>query len=72
MVNNKIVPTSPSLTNEKTLKTLVENRTIYGLEACELNLFETYKKSEVAKITLRLKRLTLNLKLINKKQKWVL
>jgi len=50
MVNNKIVPTSPSLTNEKTLKTLVENRTIYGLEACELNLFETYKKSELVSL----------------------
>jgi AraC-like DNA-binding protein len=35
------------LTSEKLLKTLVENRTIYNLESCELNLFETYEKSEL-------------------------
>lgn len=42
----KNVPSSPGLTNEKLLKTLVENRTVYNLENCELNLFETYQKSE--------------------------
>jgi AraC-like DNA-binding protein len=36
----------PSLTNEKSLKTWVENRTIYSLEQCELNLFETYEESQ--------------------------
>ncbi len=36
---------SPKLTNENSLKTLVENRTVYNLENCELNLFETYQKS---------------------------
>ncbi len=41
----KNVPSSPGLTNEKLLKTLVENRTVYNLENCELNLFETYQKS---------------------------
>ncbi len=35
----------PSLTKENSLKTLVENRTVYNLENCELNLFETYQKS---------------------------
>lgn len=38
---------SPGLTSEKSLKTLVENRTVYNLENCELNLFETYQKSEL-------------------------
>lgn len=47
MAINKAIPQSPSLTNEKLLKTLVENRTIYNLESCELNLFETYQKSEM-------------------------
>lgn len=44
---NKTVSISPDLTNEKLLKTLIENRTIYNLENCELNLFETYQKSEL-------------------------
>ncbi len=38
---------SPGLTSEKSLKTLVENRIVYNLENCELNLFETYQKSEL-------------------------
>jgi len=37
----------PSLTKEKSLKTLVENRTVYSLNNCELNLFETYKTSQL-------------------------
>lgn len=49
-MQNKVVPISPNLTNEKLLKTLVENRTIYNLESCELNLFETYQKSELVSL----------------------
>ncbi|MGO4818874.1 AraC family transcriptional regulator [Flavobacterium sp. W22_SRS_FP1] len=45
MNRNYIDP--PRLSNEKSLKTLVENRTVYNLNHCELNLFETYKASEL-------------------------
>ena len=44
-MSRKTTPLAPSLTREAQLKTLVENRTVYNLEHCELNLFETYQQS---------------------------
>ncbi|RWX01518.1 AraC family transcriptional regulator [Flavobacterium cerinum] len=45
MNNRRTLLDAPSLSSEKSLKTLVENRTIYSLDNCELNLFETYQES---------------------------
>ena len=43
----KTVLHTPALSHEKSLKTLVENRTVYSLNNCELNLFETYETSQL-------------------------
>lgn len=45
MNNRKALLNKPALTGERSLKTLVENRTVYSLDNCELNLFETYQES---------------------------
>ena len=45
MNNNRAFINPPHLSNEKSLKTLIENRTVYSLNHCELNLFETYESS---------------------------
>ena len=47
MNNNRTFIKPPLLSNEKSLKTLVENRTVYSLNHCELNLFETYESSKL-------------------------
>ncbi len=44
---NRALIHPPRLSNEKSLKTLVENRTVYNLNHCELNLFETYESSQL-------------------------
>ncbi len=46
MIHNNSIPNSLANTSEDALKTLVENRTVYNLENCELNLFETFQISE--------------------------
>lgn len=40
-----------SLSNIEKRQTLVENRTLYALERCELNVFETYKESYKVPLT---------------------
>ncbi|WP_433778024.1 AraC family transcriptional regulator [Flavobacterium anhuiense] len=46
MNNQRFLVNPLQLSQEKSLKTLVENRTIYNLNNCELNLFETYESTQ--------------------------
>lgn len=45
MTQNNFIPGVP-WRNARDLKTLVENRTTYTLENCELNIFETHQKAD--------------------------
>jgi AraC-like DNA-binding protein len=47
MDNQRFLVNPLQLSQEKSLKTLVENRTIYNLNHCELNLFETYESTKM-------------------------
>lgn len=40
------LPGSVTLSPKKELQTLVENRKVYSMESCELNIFETYQPAE--------------------------
>lgn len=42
---------TPKLTKLASLKTMVENRTIFNLNHCELNLFETYQSADKVALT---------------------
>jgi AraC-like DNA-binding protein len=44
-MSNKFLLNTPQLSPTKSLKSLVENKTVYTLNNCELNLFETYQES---------------------------
>ncbi len=45
-MNRSILPHTISTNPEKALSTLVENRTTYIYDSCELNVFETHEKAE--------------------------
>ncbi len=48
--NSHALTMLPELTKVDSLKTLVENRTIYNLDSFELNLFETYQESHLVSL----------------------
>lgn len=50
-MNNKILLSPLSLSHGKELNTLVENRKAYTMNHCELNVFETFQRSELVPLT---------------------
>lgn len=50
-MNTPTLLQTPQLTQVASLKTLIENRTIFNLNHCELNLFETYQHAEQVALT---------------------
>lgn len=50
-MNNPTLLQTPQLSQIASLKTLIENRTIFNLNHCELNLFETYQQAEQVALT---------------------
>jgi AraC family transcriptional regulator of arabinose operon len=50
-MTNKNLVSPLSLSNRKEIVTLVENRKAYTLNHCELNIFETYQRSELVPLT---------------------
>lgn len=50
-MNTPTLLQTPKLTRSASLKTLIENGTIFNLQHCELNLFETYQQAEKVALT---------------------
>lgn len=50
-MNNKILLSPLSLSHGKELNTMVENRKAYTMNHCELNVFETFQRSELVPLT---------------------
>jgi AraC family transcriptional regulator of arabinose operon len=50
-MNNKNLLSPVNLSRGRELNTLVENRKAYTMNHCELNIFETYKRSELVPLT---------------------